>query len=162
MGMPDLKNWPMPRLLSTAARLVEHEWNDKLAGLGLTHAGVIALEVLAADGEMTQAQLATRVRVQAQTMGKTLGRLEVHGHIVRARSEVDRRRQIVQISDEGHLALKQAAELERLLSSGNGDQMDELKERLTVIIRRLGNTRFGIGAGEPIDIAELESFEDGD
>ena len=160
--MPDLKNWPMPRLLSTAARLVEHEWNDKLAGLGLTHAGVIALEVLAADGEMTQAQLATRVRVQAQTMGKTLGRLEVHGHIVRARSEVDRRRQIVQISDEGHLALKQAAELERLLSSGNGDQMDELKERLTVIIRRLGNTRFGIGAGEPIDIAELEKFEDGD
>ena len=152
----------MPRLLSTAARLVEHEWNDKLAGLGLTHAGVIALEVLAADGEMTQAQLANRVRVQAQTMGKTLGRLEVHGHIVRARSEVDRRRQIVQISDEGQLALKQAAELERLLSSGNGDQMDELKERLTVIIRRLGNTRFGIGAGEPIDIVELESFEDGD
>ncbi|UNK47283.1 MarR family winged helix-turn-helix transcriptional regulator [Arthrobacter sulfonylureivorans] len=160
--MPDLKNWPMPRLLSTAARLVEHEWNDKLAGLGLTHAGVIALEVLAADGEMTQAQLANRVRVQAQTMGKTLGRLEVHGHIVRARSEVDRRRQIVQISDEGQLALKQAAELERLLSSGNGDQMDELKERLTVIIRRLGNTRFGIAAGEPIDIVELESFEDGD
>lgn len=160
--MPDLKNWPMPRLLSTAARLVEHEWNDKLAGLGLTHAGVIALEVLAAEGEMTQAQLATRVRVQAQTMGKTLGRLEVHGHIIRARSDVDRRRQIVQITDEGKRALKHAAELERLLSSGSGDQMDELKERLTVIIRRLGNSRFGIGAVETIDVAEIDGYEDGD
>ena len=160
--MPDLKNWPMPRLLSTAARLVEHEWNDKLAGLGLTHAGVIAREVLAAEGEMTQAQLATRVRVQAQTMGKTLGRLEVHGHIIRARSDVDRRRQIVQITDEGKRALKHAAELERLLSSGSGDQMDELKERLTVIIRRLGNSRFGIGSVETIDVAEIDSYEDGD
>jgi MarR family transcriptional regulator, organic hydroperoxide resistance regulator len=160
--MPDLKNWPMPRLLSTAARLVEHEWNDKLAGLGLTHAGVIALEVLAAEGEMTQAQLATRVRVQAQTMGKTLGRLEVHGHIVRTRSDVDRRRQNVQITDEGQRALKHAAELERLLSSGNGDQMEALKERLTVIIRRLGNSRFGIASAEAIEIAEAEGVEDGD
>ena len=71
--------WPTNRLLSTAARLVEHAWNEELASLGVTHAGVMALDVLHSKGSMTQAQLAQEVRVQAQTMGKTLHRLEAHG-----------------------------------------------------------------------------------
>ena len=77
-----MDRWPTGRLLSTAARLVEHSWNEKLGAIGLTHAGVIAMEVLYSNGPMTQAQLAQLVRVQAQTMGKTLSRLEAHGHIV--------------------------------------------------------------------------------
>ena len=69
--------WPTNRLLSTAARLVEHAWNENLASLGITHAGVMALDVLRSEGSMTQAQLAHQVRVQAQTMGKTLHRYQV-------------------------------------------------------------------------------------
>ena len=89
--MPYRNQWPTNRLLSTAARLVEHAWNENLASLGITHAGVMALDVLHSEGSMTQAQLAHQVRVQAQTMGKTLHRLEVHGHITRSKNEQDRR-----------------------------------------------------------------------
>ena len=149
--MPDLKNWPVPRLLSTAARLMEHRWNDQLAELKLTHAGLIALEVLAGEGEMTQAQLAGRVRVQAQTMGQTLARLEANGHILRVRNQEDRRRQWVSISEEGQVAVKEAGRLEQLLIGSDEDQMSGLKEQLTGIIRALGNSRFGIQVPDQVE-----------
>jgi MarR family transcriptional regulator, organic hydroperoxide resistance regulator len=143
--MPDLMNWTVPRLLSTAARLSEHAWNERLAALNLTHAGVIVLEVLNAGGAMSSAQLAKRIRVQGQTMGKTLGRLESHGHVVRERSETDRRSQLVRITEGGLQALEEASCLERLLvSDGDGDST-ALNDRLAVIIRSLGDTRFDNG-----------------
>jgi MarR family transcriptional regulator, organic hydroperoxide resistance regulator len=83
VGMPDLDNWATPRLLSTAARMVEYAWNEKLASLGLTHAGAIALEVLETGGPEVQAQLAVKARVKPQTMSRTLARLEAHGCITR-------------------------------------------------------------------------------
>lgn len=150
--MPDLKNWSLPRLLSTAARLVEHAWDESLAELHLTHAGVIALEVLNAEGAMSQAQLANRVRVQAQTIGKTLARLEANGHLVRERSPSDRRSQMTRISAEGIQALEQASRLERMLGSDNEGQSIWLNDRLARIIRARGNSRFdvsGIRSGEP-------------
>ena len=104
--------WPTNRLLSTAARLVEHAWNENLASLGITHAGVMALDVLRSEGSMTQAQLAHQVRVQAQTMGKTLHRLEVHGHITRSRNALDRRSHMVSISPAGERVLVDAARRE--------------------------------------------------
>jgi len=146
--VPDLNSWPTPRLLSTAARLVEHAWNEKLADLGLTHAGVIALEVLEGDGPMAQTVLAARARVQAQTMGKTLSRLEAHGHILRTRSQTDRRAQRVSISDLGRTALARAREIERTLAGDTEQTTEELKELLRGIIRRLGNTRWSL-AGPP-------------
>ena len=102
-SMPDLNDWTTPRLLSTAARLVEHTWNEELAVLRLTHAGVIALEVLDAEGSMVQARLSAKVRVQAQTMGQTLSRLEAHGHITRERSRLDGRSKRVAVSGLGGL-----------------------------------------------------------
>lgn len=61
-SMPDLEQWPTGRLLTTAARLVEHAWNERLVDIGVTHAGVIALGALADQGAMTQASLAQIVR----------------------------------------------------------------------------------------------------
>lgn len=138
-------NWTVPRLLSTAARMSEHAWNAQLAELNLTQAGVIALEVLNAGGAMSSAQLAKHVRVQGQTMGRTLARLEAHGHVVRERSESDRRSQLISISEEGLHALIKASRLERLLvSDGDGDSAG-LNGHLAVVIRALGNSRFDIG-----------------
>jgi DNA-binding MarR family transcriptional regulator len=142
--VPDLNSWPTPRLLSTAARLVEHAWNEKLADLGLTHAGVIALEVLEADGPMAQTLLAARARVQAQTMGKTLSRLEAHGHVVRARSQTDRRAHEVSISELGKAALANARQLERTLTADSDHATEELQELLRGIIRRLGSSRWSL------------------
>ena len=139
--MPDLSNWPISRLLSTAARLVEHAMDESLGSLNLTHAGVSVLEVLAAEGEMTQRGLADRVRVEAQTMGKTVARLEAGGHVVRTRSEADRRQQLVSASEQGLFALEKAALLERVLIGG-GREMAAFKAQLSDIVRSAGDKRF--------------------
>ena len=134
--------WPPNRLLSTAARLVEHAWNESLASLGITHAGVMALGVLHDEGSMTQAQLAHKVHVQAQTMGKTLHRLEVHGHVTRSKNVLDRRSHVVSISPEGEKVLEAASTLENDLL-GEGTLMDEhLRRSLVEIISTLGGARW--------------------
>lgn len=141
--MPDLNDWTTPRLLSTAARLVEHAWNEELAVLGLTHAGVIALEVLDAEGSMVQARLSAKVQVQAQTMGQTLSRLEAHGHITRERSRLDGRSQRVAVSELGKAALVHAREIDRNLTPGVDIGVEELRDELTAVIRCLGSARWG-------------------
>ncbi|AUZ36646.1 MarR family transcriptional regulator [Arthrobacter sp. PGP41] len=134
-----MDHWPTGRLLSTAARLVEHSWNEKLGAIGLTHAGVIAIEVLDAQGPMTQAQLAQYVRVQAQTMGKTLSRLESHGHIVRVRSTSDRRSHVVSLTEQGKEAVKAAVEMERSVLASASIDPDLLRQELQAVVRELAS-----------------------
>lgn len=93
-GADDMAEWPTGRLLSTAARLVEHAWVESLERLGLTHAGLIALHLLG-DGPLSQTELARQARVETQTMSRTLERLEREGHIERVRSPRDARRHVV-------------------------------------------------------------------
>lgn len=137
-----MDQWPTGRLLSTAARLVEHSWNEKLGAIGLTHAGVIAIEVLNAQGPMTQAQLAQYVRVQAQTMGKTLSRLESHGHIVRVRSTSDRRSHVVSLTEQGRQAVAAAVEMERTVLAAATIDPDVLRQELKAVVRELAS-QFG-------------------
>ncbi|MDT0167488.1 MarR family transcriptional regulator [Pseudarthrobacter sp. BRE9] len=134
-----MDHWPTGRLLSTAARLVEHSWNEKLGAIGLTHAGVIAIEVLAAQGPMTQAQLAQYVRVQAQTMGKTLSRLESHGHIMRVRSTSDRRSHVVSLTEQGKEAVAQAVEMERSVLASASIDPELLRQELKAVVRELAS-----------------------
>ena len=150
--------WPTNRLLSTAARLVEHAWNENLASLGITHAGVMALDVLRSEGSMTQAQLAHQVRVQAQTMGKTLHRLEVHGHITRSRNALDRRSHMVSISPAGERVLVDAARLEKGLLGSDRDTDEQFRRKLIDLISTLGGARWRMevedGAETPADPTE--------
>jgi DNA-binding MarR family transcriptional regulator len=135
--------------LSTAARLVEHSWNEKLGAIGLTHAGVIAIEVLNAQGPMTQAQLAQYVRVQAQTMGKTLSRLEAHGHIARVRSTSDRRSHVVSLTERGKEAVAAAVEMERTVLAAATIDPDVLRQELKAVVRELAS-QFGSSTAEAL------------
>ncbi|WHF22962.1 MarR family transcriptional regulator [Kocuria rhizophila] len=124
---------------------MEHAWNEELAVLGVTHAGVMALDVLHSKGSMTQAQLAEEARVQAQTMGKTLHRLEAHGHISRAKNECDHRSHVVSISPVAGVLERAAAHRAGPVGGGQ-DSDEEFRCRLVEIIyprrcvlrRRLG------------------------
>jgi MarR family transcriptional regulator, organic hydroperoxide resistance regulator len=98
--------WSLGRLLSTAARLVEHDWNAWLAERGLTHAGLLALDALE-EGALTQRQLAAASRVEEQTMSRVLDRLERTGHVERRRDTVDRRRLVVTLTPSGRHVLDQ-------------------------------------------------------
>ncbi|MGY4857606.1 MarR family winged helix-turn-helix transcriptional regulator [Cryobacterium sp. AP23] len=106
-----MAEWPNGRLLSTAARLVEHAWVDALDSLGLTHAGLIVLHLLG-SGAQSQTDLARDARVQTQTMSRTLDRLEREGLVARIRDERDARRHLVTRTDAGTAAWHKARTLE--------------------------------------------------
>ncbi|WP_445154791.1 MarR family winged helix-turn-helix transcriptional regulator [Arthrobacter sp. Hor0625] len=108
----DTRKWRTDQLLSMAARVVERRKDQALAALGLTHAAVIALEGLA-DGPMNQEQLARRIGVQSQSLGKVLGRLEESGLVTRTKDVNDRRQFVVSLTESGTAALATAHEIER-------------------------------------------------
>lgn len=99
------------RLITVAARLVQRRQDDALAHLGLTRAAVIALEGLA-EGPLNQEQLAEAIRVQSQTLGRVLIRLEGAGHITRTRQSADRRQFKVELTESGAAILEAARRAE--------------------------------------------------
>ncbi|MHA7275172.1 MarR family winged helix-turn-helix transcriptional regulator [Arthrobacter sp. HLT1-21] len=139
--MQDLEQWPTGRLLTTAARLVDHAWNAGLVDLGLTHAGYTALRVLEDHGPINQTRLAQLIRVQNQTMGKTIEKLQTTGYVHRVRGELDQRIQLVSVSDAGKNALASAQTIEQSLILGGGLLSETLRAELRNLIEELGAGR---------------------
>lgn len=139
--MSELEEWSTSRLLTTAARLVDHAWNERLLDIGITHAGYTTLGVLSRQGTMTGAKLALAVHVQAQTIGKTIEKLERQGFISRIRDSVDRRSQRITITQSGIEALAKAENIERSLMVGEGLESVELRRLLHGIIGELAPQR---------------------
>jgi DNA-binding MarR family transcriptional regulator len=136
-----MNSWPTGRLLSTAARLVEHAWAEALERQGLTHAGIIALHLLD-GGPISQTELASRARVETQTMSRTIERLEREGFVVRHPDAADRRRHLVTRTEAGRLAWEQTRSLEAEVFPPLSDQ-DALRGTLLEIIRSSSEARWG-------------------
>ncbi|MDY6051144.1 MAG: MarR family transcriptional regulator [Rothia sp. (in: high G+C Gram-positive bacteria)] len=141
--MPQIRNWSINRLLSTAARMLEYSWNDQLKSLGLTHAGVTALGIIAREGMISQVKVASLVGVQAQTMGKTLARLESYGYVFRTRNTIDRRSYLLGITEEGRRVLAEAENIDRKLGSAGELSNPEFREALINIIESLNENHAG-------------------
>ncbi len=140
---PDPSGWATGRLLSTAARLVEHEWDAHLGRWGLNHSGFVVLWMVS-SGPRSQRELAQAVQVEDQTMSRVLDRLERHGHVTRERSTADRRRVEVSLSDTGRTALAEAGSddaAERLLAGAVGD-LPALRTELARLVGVLSARRW--------------------
>jgi DNA-binding MarR family transcriptional regulator len=135
-----MADWPTGRLLSTAARVVEHAWAEALEKQGLTHAGLIALHLLDA-GPLSQTELATRARVENQTMSRTVERLEREGFVARAADPADRRRQVVMRTEAGQQVWARTRTLEAELFPRLGDPQ-VLRSTLLEIIRSASGQRW--------------------
>ena len=141
--MDGIETWPTGRLLSAAARLVQHEWNAHLARWDLNHAGLSVLHALAA-GDHTQRELAGAVQVKDQTMSRTLERLERSGYLQRHRDPFDRRRVVVSLTDLGRATGRSAADLHVAESMFSElDDVDGLRRALTELIEHLSRRRTG-------------------
>jgi DNA-binding MarR family transcriptional regulator len=132
--------WPTGRLLSTAARLVEHAWAEALEKQGLTHAGLIALHLLD-SGALSQTELARRARVENQTMSRTIERLEREGFVTRAPDSADRRKQVVSRTEAGRRVWESTRTLEAEIFPRLADP-DVLRETLLEIIRTSSGERW--------------------
>ena len=123
------------RLITLAARLIQRRQDDALAPLGLTRAAVIALEGLT-GGPLNQEQLAEAIRVQSQTLGRVLTRLEATGHITRTRHAADRRQLKVELTDAGVAAVEAARQAEVNAYPDDPDiAWKALREELTKFVR---------------------------
>lgn len=141
-GGPDMSTWPTGRLLSMASRLVEHTWIERLAEAGLTHAGLIALDLLQ-PGAASQRELAGRARVQEQTMSRTVERLERDGLVSRAQDPDDRRRTLVASTPAGTRAWAEARTLEAEIFPSVADP-ESLRAELLAVIRGLSAERWPV------------------
>lgn len=104
-------NWPLGRLLGAASRAVERAWSEALEARGLTHAGLIVLHFVEL-GFTSQTDLARVAQVEAQTMSRTVDRLEREGLVTRETDAGDRRRHIVAITARGRAAFEAVRGLE--------------------------------------------------
>jgi DNA-binding MarR family transcriptional regulator len=135
-----MAGWPTGRLLSTAARLVEHAWIEALDRLGLTHAGLIVLHLLD-GGALSQTELARAARVEVQTMSRTLERLEREGYVVRQKHPDDGRRHVVTRTPAGTSVWQSARSLEADLFPSIADNA-EMRSALLAVIEATSAGRF--------------------
>lgn len=133
--------WPTGRLLSTAARLVEHAWAEALEKRGLTHAGLIVLHLLD-GGPLGQTELAARARVETQTMSRTIERLERAGLVARTQDAADKRRHVVSRTAAGEREWAETRTLEAEVFP-ELPAPDELRATLLDIIRSSSSGRWG-------------------
>jgi DNA-binding MarR family transcriptional regulator len=141
--MDELDHWATGRLLSAAARLVEHEWNSHLAQWDLNHASLAALHVLL-SGPLTQRELAAAVQVEDQTMSRTVERLERSGYVERRRDDADRRRITVTLTASGRATCLRASDVEVAegFFTGGVDDIPALRTALSQVIRHLSSQRW--------------------
>jgi len=144
--MDELDEWATGRLLSAAARLVEHAWNGHLSQWDLNHAGLAVLHVLL-GGPQTQRELAAAVQVEDQTMSRTVERLERSGYVERRRDTTDRRRVVVTLTPQGRDTCLQASDLEVAEGHFTQDVVDlpGLRRSLAEIIRNQSSRRWPAG-----------------
>ncbi|WP_127783068.1 MarR family transcriptional regulator [Rhodococcus sp. X156] len=135
----DVRGWPTGRLLSTAARLVEHSWEAQLARHGLTHAGMIALHSLR-SGPLSQRELARACRVTDQTISRTVERLERAQLLTRTLDPADERRQLVRLTDAGRAVHEQvvAAQHADAVLAGAVSDHEALRALLVELVTALG------------------------
>lgn len=132
-----LSTWPTGRLLSAAARRVEHAWDAHLDAWHLNHASFPVLFLLAGS-DHSQRELASAMGVTEQTMSRMLLRLERHGYVRRELSDHDRRRHVVTLLPAGSRALGLARDTGRIEAfSTHGltsEQVAHLREALITLL----------------------------
>lgn len=133
----DPEDWPLGRLLFTAAHLVEHHFGEHLREFGLTQAGFTVLALLQ-DGPLSQRELAVRARVEEQTIGRTVARLERLGHVTRRRDPQDLRRLIVDRSPSGSELMTRSIRRDAVGEVlADLPDLDAFRVQLAHVVRRL-------------------------
>jgi MarR family transcriptional regulator, organic hydroperoxide resistance regulator len=137
-AVSEAAEWSLGRLLSMAARLVEHEWNSWLADRDMTHAGLLALHSLR-SGPRAQRELAATSMVEEQTMSRVLDRLERAGYVTRDRDAADRRRLVVRRTPAGEQAYLGAvdADVANTIITARLDDPETFRRQLVQLINAL-------------------------
>ncbi|MCC2308141.1 MarR family winged helix-turn-helix transcriptional regulator [Cellulomonas chengniuliangii] len=150
MGSSDMRDWPLGRLLSAAARRVEREWNSHLSHWDLNHASLPVLVHLMARPR-SQRELANACGVTEQTMSRILARMQRNGHITRTAHASDKRRHVIAVTEAGRAAVAVAADpvpAEEMTTRGlSPEQIDQLRELLAIVATATADDALGARDG---------------
>jgi DNA-binding MarR family transcriptional regulator len=105
-GLDDVVGFHI-RLAYTAAC---RHFTETFAHLELTQKQVSLLWLIDDHPDIAQTDLCQRMRMDRATTMEIVNRLEARGYVVRARSQHDRRKQTLNLTDEGRAALAVAKE----------------------------------------------------
>ena len=109
---------------------------DPLAALGLSGRHYMILAVLGTDAPPSQLDLAALVGLLPAQVVPVLDELERRGFVERQRSEADRRRSVVRVTDEGKEILAKADDLAREIEDTLfGDLDPAAREQLSETLR---------------------------
>ena len=125
-------------LLTQLGSLAAENFAAKTRELGITPPEAGVMRILGRQGGMNQRELAEKLGVAQSRVVALVDSLESAGLIVRERSQIDRRSQVLQVTDSGREVLAnlriaaeaQEAELAEGLSASDRDQLYELLLKL--------------------------------
>ena len=117
-------------LLQRAASSALAELNQRLAPLGLRHAGVALLMLLEARPGITQSQAGRILDIQRANMVPFVARLEGLGLI--GRRQVDGRSQALELTSRGRLLLERAR---RVVAAHEAELLERVPEKLRPMVR---------------------------
>lgn len=124
------------------SHLFEVSLNNELAGTGITCRQVQVLACLALFGDLTQNELAMKIRIEPSTLVRILDRMQRDGWVERIDSPNDRRKKIIRPTDKvtskWAIIVKCGEHMERRATNGlSQSQLKTLKETLAVIRNNL-------------------------
>lgn len=95
----------------TASRLITQAYEPYFKPLGITYTQYIVLMVLWEKDEQPVNDIAKRLLLGINTISPLIKRMEVLGLLSRKESEIDKRRQIVCLTEEGKKLKRKAANI---------------------------------------------------
>lgn len=113
-------------LISRVGFYAQRQFSARLAELGLTPRMWGALNVLEAEGAMTQQELGRSIGMDPSTMVSTIDELESKGLVERRRHPTDRRAHALHVTDEGRATLARGR---GLAAEAQGQLLAPLDER---------------------------------
>jgi DNA-binding MarR family transcriptional regulator len=127
--MPDSSPPGVLVLLTQLAKVIYRRSSEELLGMRLRQ--FVTLTLLRDGGTLPQQELCETMHLDANNVVLLLNDLEGAGHVRRLRDPLDRRRHIVELTDEGREALERA---ERAQASIEGEVLAALgpEERATL------------------------------
>ena len=127
-------------LISRTGLVAQKQFAERMEQLGLTTRMWGALNVLDAEGEITQHRLCTCTGIDPSSMVATLDELEAEGLVERRRHPNDRRAHALHLTDAGRERLARGRQLARvaqdeLLAPLTDEEREVLHELLLRLVR---------------------------
>jgi DNA-binding MarR family transcriptional regulator len=129
-------------LLNTSARLIKHDMEKQLIDFEITTAQWAVLKLLDSWGELTQTEIADKLKSDKATVGSIVARMSKKDLVVKRLSIEDSRANMISLTEQSKIMVKQIEKLAHITSKNalvgfNKEEKEQLIQALQRIIQNL-------------------------